>query len=135
MSETMVSGQVDITPPLKFSQFEDSIFYPETHNRRRRGSSLILFVEKEVSKTDTGTATTITATRVVPAHEGRDAHGAIVANLQELMNTYPDHLFEGEFMVYPDTGYEQFPHRVIARGHEATRQDAVVTWKDSSESA
>lgn len=132
-SNARVVGLVTVDPPLKYSEFKESPFNPEGQDRRRKSTCLVFEVIPSEKETDTGRVITLTVSSVIPARNGNGVDSEILTNLRGLIEEYPKHEFVGEFTVYPDAGYEMFPHRIIARGRSAAKQMAKLDWVDTTE--
>jgi hypothetical protein len=121
-----LSGELTITPPLKWSEYRDSAF--------RHGDGSLIKLKEAVAEydTDEGQTTVRTANVVVPKWQDSVEAGNLVTDLIALVNAFPGHYFAGCIVRDgEDTGdVERF--WIAANGHVKSEK-ALLRWPDGTD--
>jgi len=125
--DSYTTGSIAILPPLTYKEMRDSDFIAENG---RRGQSVKFHVHVEKHETDTGENIVRTATEIVPVRDGHGVSYHLAENVREIMQAFPGHRFEGEFLTYPEPLMCQFPSRVLVGGASVVEQTAEPVWSD-----
>jgi hypothetical protein len=128
--DSRTTGEVRVYPPLKWNEIKHSDFLTENtrESGRKSGQSLVFNITVVTSETDEGEKTVKTCSSIVPVRNGHGASGYLAANMREIIEAHGDHVFEGEFITFPEPGMHVFPTRVQVSDDEVTEQTADVTW-------
>lgn len=120
--DSYFTGRITIAPPLTWGQI--------INNTARVLKDLRLATTETVEDTPTGRITTITSNMIEPiarfAYNGHDIH----AELQSLIDAFPDNEFTGTITADPEDPHGD-PWRYIIRGRTVVRQEPQTTWVDS----
>lgn len=127
---TRLSGQITISPPLRWTQYKDSPFYG-SEQARDNGKGICLVEQRDVVDTDDGPLEKRTATRVVFAWDYPVKLYNAVDELQALVDEYPGHEFIGEFRAEG----EDFGDIWLLRVNDDRKAERVlptITWPDGT---
>ena len=118
------SGEIRITPPLTWAQIR-SAPYPALRD-------VALGIDERAEDTPTGQIRTIVAPGITPIRRSAYNGSDIEAEIQAVIDAYPDHEFTGTITAEPeDPGGT--PWRYVIQGRQVVRQEARLVWPDDSE--
>lgn len=118
------TGRITITPPLTWAQIKN--------NTARGLQDLRLLTAEAVEETPSGRVTVITADTVAPitfsAYGGYD----VQAELQSMIDAFPDHEFAGTITARPEDP-DGDPWRYIIRDRKVIKQIPQTIWVDEEQ--
>lgn len=127
-TENTLDGDIELDPPLTWKEIKESPFYAPDHGASWWGRNIKLEVESETVDTDTGTATVITASRLVPTSDQPFKAHNLVAHLREFIKLYgKNRRFRGWIDCSPEDGGRW---RAEIVDGEVVTTNAVTLWPE-----
>jgi hypothetical protein len=124
---THVTGEFAITPPLSWSEFQDSRFAP--HNvALGYEPSLIFRVDEDTVDTDEGPLLRRTATALVMREIDEYRERGLVEEVQAAIDAFPGHAWSGLLKCYGEANTDMW--RVVIRDGRAVRVEPTIVWPD-----
>lgn len=129
---THVTGEFAITPPLAWSEFNESKFAPENVENSYT-PSLILRVDEERVDTEDGVFFRRTATALVMREIDEYRARNLLKEVQEAVDSFPGHTFTGRLECEGEENTDIW--RVVIRNGRATKVEPRIVWPDEDGAA
>lgn len=130
--ETILTGEIEIVPPIPWKHVRESFFLPENARRGGKLDKHVMFrVEQREVETDEGTLVSKRAVALVPTHSSYA--GNIVAHVQEVVNAFPEHEFRGRIDARGEDTETPDVWRLKVVNRVATKFEPKLVWPEESE--
>jgi hypothetical protein len=127
-----VSGELTITPPLKWGQFKNNEFFEGSPTWKRNVPCIRLVDDKYEDEHEDGTTTIITCEIVQPASEDRMKAYDLISEVQRLVDAFPGHTFGGEFLVEGEQTGDIWK-LVVGEDRKVEKIRPRIVWPDGTE--
>jgi hypothetical protein len=123
--QTRYSGEIVITPPLKWSEMKDDPYLDDQYG------DVMILVEEEPVDTDEGVLVTKLGYAIVPIWEDPYKGYDIESHIQKIVSQYPTHAFSGAIRGEGEDSGDMRRY-VITTGGKVEVQTAQWTWPDGT---
>jgi len=125
-------GEIAIVPPIPWGQIKDSPFLPDNakHGDYRTSRDLMFRIAEEPVDTPDGRLYRRSAVALVPTWEDDAREGRVVEHLQDALNSFPEHEFQGRLDVRGEVSPDvwRLEVREVNGKRVATKVVPLIVW-------
>jgi hypothetical protein len=122
-----LEGEIQIQPPLRWSEIKDSKFRPDFDRDR----SIRYRIDEQRIEDDDGERVTRYAIAIEDAWDGDSVkHYGVDSDLQEIAAAHPDHVYTGQLIRYGEENGDVERYRIVSG--RVVAEKAALTWPDGT---
>ena len=129
--ETVLTGEIEITPPISWKDAQGSVFLEENAQQIKTGRQLRFVIEETQVETNEGTLIRKEAVALRSTFSNYGDPDTMKKHLQELVDAFPERVFSGRIDAEGEQNDDMWRLKVVNGVARIFRP--LITWEKESE--